>query len=183
MPKAHIVITGRRPKHLGGYEENPLHRFIKNSVLKFISQYEDCLLHQGAAQGADTLAAEVAIVNEIPVATHVPFPNHTAPWSDDDKVRYDAILDASAHVMLHHPESLFTKDEVIAALNNRNIKMIDEAMSMAKVDNAQCIGLAIWDGEKRGGTWHAMSYMLNMGMQVWVIDITELTTSLYKARR
>jgi len=77
-----------------------------------------------------------------------PFAGHDAKWKDEHKVRYAALKSVADKVVVVHSGGYDAWK-----MNKRNEYMIDRASTL----------VAVFDGDKYGGTYNALSYARKRG--------------------
>lgn len=150
-----VAATGHRPPRLGlAYtpEHNRLLTMFAVAGLKRLTAEGDKLVAiSGVAQGWDQAFAHASLLLNIPLVCAVPFDGQEAKWPDDAKRRYQAILSKATRVVTVCPGRYSAKKFI-----ERDHWMADRADLM----------LALWDGEKAGGTWETIRYAESVGVEV-----------------
>lgn len=157
------AFTGHRPTRFKfGYDEqSPLCKSIKKSILdqcrKLYETEHVRTFYTGCALGVDIWGAEAVLLlrseyPDIKLICAMPFPKHTAKWSDEQKQRFDKILSAA--------------DEQITVCERYS----DDAYKQRNyymVDNAQFI-IAVFDDVKgqRSGTLQTVNYARRKNRQI-----------------
>ena len=135
-----IALTGHRPTRLKG-EENS----IENWVSEMLMEYKCTEAISGMAQGADQIFAQAAINLNIPLVCCYPYKRKS-----------------------YHPKELYIMDKA------KDVRYIsDEYIGNSvyfkrdkyMVDNCDIL-LAVWDGEKQGGTWITIDYANKIGKPI-----------------
>lgn len=152
-----VAFTGHRPDRIGGYDENnPKARDVKARLRKAVDY---CIAHGkkvfvvGGAIGVDMWAGElIAELKKadpsIRLVIAEPFAGHDAKWKDEHKVRYAALKSVADKVVVVHSGGYDAWK-----MNKRNEYMIDRASTL----------VAVFDGDKYGGTYNALSYARKRG--------------------
>lgn len=172
-----IAVTGHRPSRLpGGYDFIPSNNVVTGETLHLAEIFRDIILDavekhgkveciHGAALGVDQLFAMVAVKLKLagyPVMVHtaVPFKNHGSNWqAPADLNRRDAIEHHSDEVHLCD-EGYYTSPRQLQARNEYMIDRCDEL-------------IAVWDLERKGGTYNAVSYGLDNDKAVYFVVIKD----------
>lgn len=102
------------------------------------------LVITGMALGWDVALAEASDRLGVPYIAAVPFPSQAVAWPDQDRRRYETILNRAEEVFV------ISDFMSIRAYEIRNRWMIDRADMV----------LAYWDGSLNGGTANAVRYAL-----------------------
>ena len=155
-----VMITGHRPKRLGGYDENnPVARRIKTELSM---QLELLLLEDpkieiitGLAQGVDTWFAEIGIEKNIPICAYIPFTGQESRWPKKSQEKYREILAKCKVAKIISPES--SKN----AFLQRNDAMVHDTD----------IAIAVWDGSSNSGTGYTIRRLNGIRKKVIVINL------------
>jgi uncharacterized phage-like protein YoqJ len=169
-----VAFTGHRPTRLGGYgagENSPIARNVRTTLDHVVDQIiaahpEGATFISGMAQGVDTWAAEIVIVQRglgaqnVRLLAAVPFAGQERVWPRTAQERYRAILaQADEVVTLRHPAGIPTSAQVTGWLHARNRWMVDRADLL----------VAVFDGSP-GGTAEAVRYARDLGVPTARID-------------
>lgn len=144
----HIAATGHRPPRLNldySSESNRvLTMFAKTALEESQQGYDDqiCVI-SGMAQGWDQACAHAAILLGMELICALPFEGQESKWPADARKRYNAILARAKQVKVvctgpYSPKQYIERDRWM-------------------VDNADAV-LALWDGERKGGTFETIAY-------------------------
>jgi len=73
-----LMVTGHRPKDLGGYSNNPTQEWIRQELRRILLKAQvrygtDLEIISGMALGVDTWWAEEALALGVPLLAYVPF--------------------------------------------------------------------------------------------------------------
>lgn len=151
-----VAITGHRPKNLDeDYTyQSPIWEWIRNELAATFNKVQPKRIYTGMALGVDTVAAEVALLLEIPFVAAVPFPGQEAKWSHEQQDHYRMLLSLAEDVVQvdKGPYSPYL-------MQKRNEYM---------VNNADLL-VAVWNGWK-GGTRNCVEYALKNQVPVWRLD-------------
>lgn len=136
-----MMVTGHRPERLQGKELEVI-KWLDEKLREYQPTKAIC----GMASGVDQMYAELALKQRIPLAAALPYKK------DWDKL---------------HPvvqEQLHQADEVVYACEKYDKKgyYIRDCMMVDAAD----VVLAVWDGNKWGGTWNTIEYALSKGKEV-----------------
>lgn len=153
MPVAHtplfLMITGHRPKSLGGFNpRNPLIWQIQQHLIVTIEAIKahgyDVIGLTGMAQGVDQAFARACLITDTPFRAYLPFPNQDSLWPHAAQKTYrDLLAQAREHILVcANPK---TESEVRTALMHRNSRMVHDAQA----------AIAVWNGGP-GGTADAV---------------------------
>ena len=160
-------FTGHRPKSLPwGYNEKDLrcvafksrmkytleNLIVKDGYKKFIS---------GMAMGADMICAEITLSLKILypyIELECAVPNYafTENWRDEDRDRFNNILERADNVTYVSDSEIYSKRDLML----RNIYM---------VDSSELVVAVYTDGES-GGTRNTMDYAKSKGKEVLVVE-------------
>lgn len=163
--KMTCAFTGRRPTSFAwGYDENhegciKLKEVMMRAILgAYDNGYRNFLV--GGAQGADMMALELVLTaREVhpDIMLYAIIPALTQPdrWPRKTQERYHAGLSRCDSVIV------IAKSCNTQTYHLRNCALVDSSSHM----------IAIWEGDRRGGTWHTIAYAQKMGVTVetlWV---------------
>lgn len=169
-------FTGHRPDKLGGYNmKNPIMLQVKELLL---IEIEDLILNHGisnfisgGALGLDQAAFWcVHILKKkypyIKNTLAIPYANfgerkwdevqkrHTG-WSADQVMWYKKIVEKADQVVIVDTLEHYQKDQMTSTGNYSAYKL--QIRNEYLVDNCSIL-VAIWDGEKKRGTWNCLRY-------------------------
>lgn len=153
-----VAVVGHRPDKLGGYKANTRH--LEDEVERVFEKIQE--LHPnativdlcGGAQGADWIGARVAKRTNRPYKLYKPFEGQEKIWPLAAQKKYAKLEEhADKPIVVVSEVDRKNKKQVIEALYERNRKMIDDAHYV----------IAIWNGDDKGGTAHAVGYAEEKG--------------------
>ena len=158
-------VTGHRPKGFpfpygrasANYRSYQL--AVKNKVQELIARGFTVFL-VGMAQGADMDFAEAVLAErgcELALEAAIPCPNQTRGWGIKEKLRYHAILKRCTD------KHLISNAYHNGCMQERNAYMVDRADLV----------IAIWNGERHGGTWNTISYAKRKGKLIEYIYLAD----------
>lgn len=152
-----IAITGHRPSSINkSYNlEHDNWNWTRQELRAAFELHDADRVITGMALGVDQLAAQVAIAEGIPFTAAIPFDGQEGRWPEESQELYNDLLLAADDVV-------FVSEPPYAAwkLHKRNEWMIDNSDML----------VAVWNGDKKGGTANAVRYGLKTFEQVWRID-------------
>lgn len=163
-----IAITGHRPHRLGNDYDltSPLIQKIKMELQALLNDYlshstgNDIILISGMALGIDTLWAELAIENNLPLIAAIPCQNHDSLWTKASKERY--------HKILNHPLT-----EVVMVTNELYSGICMQKRNEYMVNNCDIL-VGVWNGSE-GGTANCVKYAKSVGREIYLINPKRLT--------
>ncbi len=162
--KESCCFTGHRPEKLpwGSRESDPrclkLKAQLQNAVETAFSQgYRHFIC--GMARGTDLYFGEAVLQlrrehPEITLEAAIPFPGQADRWHKAEQARYAALLSQC------NDESLVQHSYTPGCLQRRNRYLVDHASLL----------IAAYNG-KGGGTLYTLSYAMQQGLEVVVLDI------------
>lgn len=164
-----IAITGHRPHKLGNDYDltSDLIRKIKQELQHIITEYNDIgrdnwtplSLISGMALGIDTLWAELAIENKIPLIAAIPCSGQDLKWPIKSQKTYQDIIT--------HPNCtrnyISDKPYNSTCMQKRNEWMVDNCNLL----------IAVWDGTS-GGTANCVNYAKSVNKPIIYINPKEL---------
>lgn len=168
-----IAVTGHRPNKLWGYDlSHPKYKELESLIIKTTADIWDkkaypkymhafpieCI--SGMALGVDTVFANAILkiktqFTGVRLIAAVPCIEQDKLWRDSDKTTYKNILSLSDEVVYVSKES-YTK----GCMNARNQYMIDRCNVL----------LAVWNGDKTGGTADAVKRAERADKEIVRID-------------
>lgn len=134
-----VAITGHRPQRLNGHGKD-----VKRWIAKELSKIECDEAYTGMAMGTDQIFANVAISKDIPLVCCYPYRKNK--FHPDEQKIIDSAKDVE-----------FISEE----FSKKAYWIRDKYM----VDHCDVL-LAVWDGEKSGGTWITVEYAQKIGKPI-----------------
>lgn len=153
-----LGITGHRPAKLGGHRPNPIAEGVKKRLREEIEKAAPDLILSGMAIGVDQWAAQIACELGIAWYACVPYSNQDEFWRPDMQRVYRTLLKQASMVVI-----VSSGTYSAAKMYARNAYMVDNSHSM----------LAVWDGERKGGTYQTLKYAESVGRPFVRIDPTQ----------
>lgn len=157
MSKITISLTGHRPTKLAGYNIHQdyykrLQAKLESVIDQTLEQHDEVELHSGMALGADTVWA-MAIIEakkkypgRVTFVADIPDYNQASRWPPYSQQHWKQLLD-EADIVNTYEQGLDDKSYAYI-LNQRNIGMIEPCDIL----------IAIYNGDKTGGTANAVKY-------------------------
>lgn len=148
-----VGITGHRVERLEDHEDA-----VKELISETLQDIGATRLYQGMANGVDLWSAKEAWKLKIPYTACKPWAGHSPRYGD--RIEYtkvirhaDEVIDVSPHFEYPGPWVYGKRNEFI-------------------VDNSQAL-IAVWDGDRYGGTYHCIQYAWKKSIPVFRIDPEE----------
>ena len=148
-----VGITGHRVERLEDHEDA-----VKELISEALQRIGATRLYQGMANGVDLWSAKEAWKLKIPYTACKPWAGHSPRYGD--RIEYtkvirhaDEVIDVSPHFGYPGPWVYGKRNEFI-------------------VDNSQAL-IAVWDGDRYGGTYHCIQYAWKKSIPVFRIDPEE----------
>jgi ribonuclease HI/uncharacterized phage-like protein YoqJ len=165
-----LLITGLRPKELGGYGETFQTSAVRTRLARIIDAkaqlHPDLVVISGMGLGTDTLAAEAADQAGVPYVAILPYPESDAQWPADTRKHFAGLLAGAADTITLEKKTPDTKQKVGGSLRRR------EAWLARNADEA----VVVWDGQEPFVGRSIRSLQDALGEEsVWVVDINELS--------
>lgn len=154
-----IGTTGHRPQKLGG--------FGSKSIGLIYDKARECVEDQiskngkeikfitGMALGWDIGIAHACVAKKIPFIAAVPFIGQEKVWPDQSKKEWKELIEQAEKIVI--VADAVAVVSIPLALKKRNCWIVDNCSIMT----------ALWNGEKNGGTWHAVNYAQEKGRKVF----------------
>lgn len=114
----------------------------------------------GMAVGADAEFAEAAIEIGVPLVAAVPVETQADPWPPEAQHRYARLLNRACHVVEVWKDPAYAAVNIGAQMMARNRWMLDHSDMI----------VAVWNGQKSGGTYNAVREAHRRGRKVMVVD-------------
>lgn len=163
-----ISLTGHRPTKLAGYDlRNNFYTRLRKRLIRIIERsldkYPIVECHSGMALGADTVWAQAIIdcrhrfgEERVRFVADIPDYTQSSRWNADSKRLWKAILDRADEIRTYNKND---GKSYAYVLNQRNIGMID----------ACDILIAVYNGDKTGGTANGFNYGKEKGKYITII--------------
>jgi uncharacterized phage-like protein YoqJ len=146
------TVTGHRPPKLGGYS-NEMQDELEGFAHRWLRRLNPELVYTGMALGWDQAIAYACTRHKVPFIAAIPFLGQEHIWPEKSQETYHDLLSHATEVV-HVCKDI---DEGIAsAMDTRNRWMINRGDRL----------LALWDGERGGGTYNAVRYAQIKGKPV-----------------
>ena len=142
------AATGHRPEVLGGYQVFP--RLVDYAV-SVISTFDSTRMVSGMALGWDLAVAKACTILGVPFIAAVPFVGQENIWPRESKALYHELLYQASEVV------------IVCTSGYAGWKFI--ARDKFMVDHADAV-LALWSGQKHGGTHQCVQYAVKMNKPV-----------------
>lgn len=159
--------TGHRPKGFPfkyGTDLKKYNEYLKALEQKIKFAITSCGITNfvsGMALGADLDFAEIVLylrdTEHYPITLEcaIPCPDQTLKWNDNDKLRYESILNRADEV------SLVSERYTPECMLYRNRYMVDKSELV----------IAVFNGIEKGGTWYTINYAKKKNKQVDILDL------------
>ena len=100
-----LMVTGHRPKDLGGYSNNPTQEWIRQELRRILLKAQvrygtDLEIISGMALGVDTWWAEEALALGVPLLAYVPFKDQDRIWPQSSKDHYRSLLQRCRKIVM-----------------------------------------------------------------------------------
>lgn len=164
MNSFHISLTGHRPNVFGGYDLttpiwNNLRQQLENILEEQIKLHGHVTAHSGMALGADTVWSQ-AILNvrhrfpqQLQFIAEIPCITQASRWIGDSPAVW------ANHVQRSDGQVIYSKTYTPRCMLDRNIGMI----------NSSNLVIAVWNGQKHGGTAHAVKHAQSQNKMIFQI--------------
>jgi ribonuclease HI/uncharacterized phage-like protein YoqJ len=169
LPPGRLLgVFGHRPPELGGYDDNPTAKAVKDRLTEILAAkrrlHPDLHVVSGLALGAETLGAEAALDAGVPLVAVQPFPEPDAMWPRGSRDRYARLLDRAAGRILLERAVPDSKAKVAGSLARRDgwlSRQVDE-------------GVVVWDGRDAALGKLVRNLEDRLGDDVWIVDPGEV---------
>lgn len=157
-----LTVLGHRPPEMGGYD-SPNLEVVKAKLVEIIAakleMVPELAVVSGLRLGAETLAAEAALIAGAPLVAVLPYPEPDQKWPKASRARFAELCDEAETVLTLERRSPDTPQKAGAALRRR------DAWLMANVDEA----VLVWNGDPVLAKLHR-DLENRLGDDVWVLD-------------
>jgi len=162
-----VAVTGHRPNKLWGYDlSEPKYKILHDNFFDLLIENNTTHCISGMALGVDTVFAIAAIhyryrrINKsIILEAAIPCLNQEKLWNKKDQRLYHKIL-KKFDMITYVNRKPFTPD----LMQKRNEYMVDKCDLL----------LAVWNEDKRGGTYNCIRYAKNLNKKIIYINIKEI---------
>lgn len=168
-----VFFTGHRPTGLGGWDENndiarDCKRWLYEAIERAIKKGKKTFI-TGMATGVDIWAGEAVLAlkdkyHDVRLIAAIPYMSQANRWAEFNKARWRRLMETAdeVHIIYDDPPEKSPKFEFAKRLNGRNAWMVDAAV----------IGISVFTGVKRGGTYNCLTYAAKNDKQVLVYNPT-----------
>jgi len=158
-----IAFSGHRPdklpnKEIGYKIPNPVYNYVYKEIQNNLISLNPTKIISGMALGVDQWAAIIAIRLKIPFVAVIPFEGQELNWTVKSQKIYNQLLSHASEKIIVCPGGY--------AANKMQIR--NEYM----VDNCDTL-IAIYNGDKTGGTANCVNYAKNLNKKIIYIDPTK----------
>lgn len=151
-----VAFTGHRPDKLGGYIlPNPTYNYVCQEIEKNLKLLKIEKTISGMALGADQWGAFISHRLGIPFIAAIPFEGQEKKWPSKSQKLYHKLISLAAEVVIVSPGGY-----AIEKMQIRNQFMVDLCDKL----------LAIYNGDKTGGTANCINYGKSINKEIIIID-------------
>ena len=156
-----IAATGHRPKYLGNeYNlDGPYSQYIREELQKIIDKYKPTQMISGMALGVDTIWAELAILNKIPLMAAIPFFGQESRWKRKDQKKYHELIQQAYRVNVSSDRS-----------DNKNFYEFFIDRDKWMVDHCHLLVAVLLPNKKSGGTYYTVKYAKKENIKIIKIN-------------
>lgn len=153
-----VAFSGHRPNKLGGYKlPNPTYNLVCQKIEKELIQLAPAQVISGMALGVDQWAANIALKLKIPFIAAVPFIGQEKAWPKESQLIYQKLLKYAAETIIVSPGN-YDKYK----MQIRNEWMVNKCDVL----------IAVYNGDKSGGTANCVNYAKSLNKNIIYIDPT-----------
>lgn len=162
LPTGHLIgVFGAKPTELGGYDANPVGDAVRLRLRQILAAKAtiETEVHvvSGLRLGAETLGAEAAIAEGLPLVAVLPFPDPDSPWPEGSRRRFAELRAAAVADILLERKVPDTKAKVAGSLRRR------DAWLARNIDEA----IVVWDGAEPFTGRLVKTLQDHLGEDVW----------------
>jgi uncharacterized phage-like protein YoqJ len=159
-----VAFSGHRSDKIGGFKiPNPTYLAICRAVKNKLEELKPTEAITGMALGVDQIAANICIKLNIPFTAAIPCDNQDKMWPLESKQMYQRLLTYAKSKVIVSPGQYTS-----ACMQRRNEYMCDW------LDQPEDVLIAVWNGDKTGGTTNCVDYAVKTGKKIVRIDPTKL---------
>lgn len=167
-----VMITGHRPRRLGGYKTpNPTEQWVRahlRAILeRLLARHPSLIALSGMALGTDLIFVEEALKLGIPFVAATPFEGQESRWPASSQKHYQELLAHAQEVVRVDEVDGYKANPIKAQFLSRNRWMVDHSG----------MTIAVWDGST-GGTGHAVKTTWGQGRSVLCLNPTSRVVSV-----
>jgi ribonuclease HI len=160
-----LIALGLRPPALGGYNPiNPTAADVRRKITERLtglrSIHPDVHLLTGLALGAQQLAAEAAVLADVPYTAVLAHPHPQSVWPPPAQHRYLELLAGAAGHLTLSGKQPGSKQEAGTAASSRDRALIDAAHG----------ALVVWDGKDRDIDANIAALNRRVPDDIWIIE-------------
>ncbi len=166
IPAGHrLVVLGHKPTELGGYDpSNPVAEGVRGKLVDVLvakaSLEPDLVVLTGLRLGAEQLAAEAALVAEVPFVAVLPYPEPEAVWPPASQQRFRELREQAREVVQLERKAPRSAQQAGAALRRRDAWLVRAAHE----------AVLVWDGQDAALAKLARTLEEHLGADVWFLD-------------
>ena len=165
IPGWRLIALGLRPPSLGGYNStNPVAADVRRKITERLtglrSVHPDVHLLTGLALGAQQLAAEAALLADVPYTAVLAHPHPESVWPPPAQHRYLELLGGAAGHLTLSAKRPKSKQEAGMAASSRDRALIDAAHG----------ALVVWDGNDRDLDENITALNKRVPDDIWIIE-------------
>lgn len=156
-----LSLTGHRPNKLNNEwnHDGILSKKIETIIRHTLKELDPEFIIIGMSLGVDTIGANAAVREGYPFKAYVPFDGQEKLWQRKNKEYYYKLLDFAYEVKyISEPPYAPWK------MTKRNEAMVNDSLVL----------LAIWNGDKFGGTYNTLQYAERVGKDIIKINPNNL---------
>ncbi|MFP3906149.1 MAG: ribonuclease H [Acidimicrobiales bacterium] len=159
-----VAVFGHRPPALGGYDDNPVARGVRRSLVEILGARReldpDLVVVSGLRLGAEQLGAEAAIEVGLPLVAVLPHPDPDARWPPPARRHFAELLDAAAETVTLERKIPDTTQAAGASLARRDAWLARNVAS----------AILVWDRQDPSLSRLASSLEDHLGDEVWYLE-------------
>ena len=158
-----VSFSGHRPNKLGGFKlPNPTYNYIYAKIENALKELKPEKVISGMALGVDQWAAVIAARLDIPFLAAIPFEGQELAWPAESQKAFNILRKLAAEEVIVSPGGYAANKMQI-----RNEWMVDHCDML----------IAVYNGDKSGGTYNCISYAKSLNKEIYLIDPTKMTPS------
>jgi uncharacterized phage-like protein YoqJ len=163
-----LTVFGHKPTELGGYDENPTARSVRNKLVEIFEAkaqiHDDLIVVTGLRLGAEMLAGGAARDAGIAYAVVLPYPDSQKMWPKDTQARFESLVADAQEVITLQQRLPDSKAKIGTAMRRRDAWLARNATE----------AVVVWDGKDDLLGKLVRSLEDHLGEDVWIVDPNEL---------
>ena len=153
-----VSFCGHRPDKLLGYKlPNPTYKHVYAKIENALKELKPEKVISGMALGVDQWAAVIAYRLNIPFLAAIPFEGQETAWPAESQKAFNLLRKVASEEVIVSPGGYASNKMQI-----RNEWMVNHCDML----------IAVYNGDKSGGTYNCISYAKTLKKEIYLIEPT-----------